>query len=99
MSETDRRSAGARTKGYMEPPVLTRLEQWERHVHWFALATLWAGAAIVLIIIWHVAAPPSAHFLPAEQLRELRSMALTVAVTTAVTNHFQRKSRSARKTG
>ena len=76
---------------YNPPPELERLEQWQRHVHWFAIAALWVGAAVAGVILWHVAAPPAFHFLPAEQLRELRSMALTAVVTTSVTSYFQRR--------
>ena len=63
-------------------------------MHWFAIGTLWIGAAVAFIITWHVAAPPIVHFLPPEQLRELRSMALTVAITTAVTSYFRRRSKT-----
>ena len=78
--------------GYDPPPVLKRLEQWERNVHWLALAGLWVGAAVAAVIIWHVAMPPDRHFLPEAQLRELRSMALTAFITATVTNYYRKRS-------
>lgn len=81
---------------YDPPPVLKRLEQWERNVHWLTLAALWVSAAIAGIIIWHVAMPPERHFLPEGQLRELRSMALTAVITAAVTNYYSKRSRAKR---
>ena len=78
-------------RNYDPPPVVKRLEQWQRNVHWLSLAALWVSAAVAGIIIWHVAMPPDRHFLPDGQLRELRSMALTAMVTAAVANYFQRR--------
>ena len=79
--------------GYEPPPVLRRLEQWERNVHWLSLLALWVSAAVAAVIVWHVAMPSDWHFLPEGQLRELRSMALTAVITAAITNYYGRRSR------
>lgn len=63
----------------------------QRHIHWIALCALWGAAFVGAVVFWHLVTPPAFHFLGGDQLRELRTVALTIFGSSVATVYFEKR--------
>ena len=63
------------------------------HLHWIGIACLWAGAVVGAVVggvcLWHLVTVPTVHFLEADQLSRLNTIAVTSVVSVLATFFVQ----------
>ena len=63
------------------------------HLHWIGICALWAGVVAVVVVsgvcLWHLVTPPAVHFLEADQLSLLNTIAVTSIVSVLATFFVQ----------
>lgn len=64
--------------------------RFRKHLSVVILIALWTAAALIGVIVWHLATPSCWHFLNPAQQNELRSIALTGISSAFATNYLRR---------